>query len=55
MHHQHDNQLASGSSSAPHSKHCHSYNPRAEESDYNDNETPEIGNIHRDEVYNNID
>jgi hypothetical protein len=54
-HHQHDNQLASGSSSAPHSKHRHSYNPHAEESDYNDNETPEIGDIHGDEVYNNID
>jgi hypothetical protein len=52
--HQHDNQLASGSSSAPHSKRRHSYNPRAEESDYDDNETPEIGNIHGDEVYNNI-
>jgi hypothetical protein len=53
--HQHDHQLASGSSSAPHSKRRHSYNPRAEESDYNDNETPEIGDIHGDEVYNNID
>jgi hypothetical protein len=53
-HHQHSHQLASGSSSAPHSKHRHSYNPRAEESDYDDNETPEIGNIHGDEVYNNI-
>jgi hypothetical protein len=52
--HQHDHQLASGSSSAPHSKRHHSYNPRAEESDYNDNKTPEIGNIHGDEVYNNI-
>jgi hypothetical protein len=53
--HQHDHQLANGSSSAPHSKHRHSYNPRAEESDYDNNETPEIGDIHRDEVYNNID
>jgi hypothetical protein len=49
-----DHQLASGSSSAPHSKRRHSYNPRAEESDYDDNETPEIGDIHGDEVYNNI-
>jgi hypothetical protein len=55
MRHQHDHQLASGSSSAPHSKRCHSYNPCAEESDYDDNETPEIGDIHGDEVYNNID
>jgi hypothetical protein len=53
-HHQHDHQLASGLSSAPHSKRRHSYNPRTEESDYNNNETPEIGDIHRDEVYNNI-
>jgi hypothetical protein len=53
--HQHSHQPASVSSSAPHSKRCHSYNPRAEESDYNNNETPEIGDIHRDEVYNNID
>jgi hypothetical protein len=54
-HHQHDHQLANGSSSAPHSKRHHSYNPRAEESDYDDNETPKIGDIHGDEVYNNID
>jgi hypothetical protein len=52
--HQHSHQLASGSSSAPHSKHHHSYNPCAEESDYDDNKTPEIGDIHGDEVYNNI-
>jgi hypothetical protein len=54
-HHQHDHQLASGSSSAPHSKHRHTYNPRTEESNYDDNETPEIGDIHGDKVYNNID
>jgi hypothetical protein len=53
--HQHDHQLASGSSSVPHSKCRHSYNPHAEESDYNNNKTPEIGDIHGDEVYNNID
>jgi hypothetical protein len=53
--HQHNHQLASGSSSAPHSKRRHSYNPRTEESDYDDNETPEIGDIHGDKVYNNID
>jgi hypothetical protein len=51
----HDHQLANGSSSALHSKRCLSYNPHAEESDYDDNETPEIGDIHGDEVYNNID
>jgi hypothetical protein len=53
--HRHDHQLANGSSSVPHSKRHHSYNPHAEESDYDDHETPEIGNIHGDEVYNNID
>jgi hypothetical protein len=53
--HQHSHQPASGSSSAPHSKCRPSYNPRAEESDYNNNETPKIGDIHGDEVYNNID
>jgi hypothetical protein len=53
--HQHDHQLANGSSSAPHSKRRPSYNPRTEESDYDNNETPEIGDIHGDEVYNNID
>jgi hypothetical protein len=53
--HQHDHQLANGSSSAPHSKRRHSYNPCTEESDYDNNETPEIGDIHGDEVYNNID
>jgi hypothetical protein len=37
-------------SSAP-----HHYNPRADETDYDDYETPEIGDIHGDEVYNNID
>jgi hypothetical protein len=30
-------------------------NPRADETDYDDYETPEIGDIHGDEVYNNID
>jgi hypothetical protein len=52
---QHNHQLANGSSSAPYSKRCHSYNPCTEESNYDDHETPEIGNIHGDEVYNNID
>jgi hypothetical protein len=42
-------------SSAPHNNHPHHYNPRADETNYDDYETPEIGDIHRDEVYNNID
>jgi hypothetical protein len=33
----------------------HHYNPRADETDYDDYETPEIGDIYGDEVYNNID
>jgi hypothetical protein len=33
----------------------HHYNPRANETDCDDYETPEIGDIHGDEVYNNID
>jgi hypothetical protein len=33
----------------------HHYNPHADETDYDDYETPEIGDIHGDEVYNNID
>jgi hypothetical protein len=41
-------------SSAPHNNHPHHYNPRADETDYDDYETPEIGDIHGDEVYNNI-
>ena len=31
------------------------YNPRADESDYDDNETPDIVDLYGDEVYNNID
>jgi hypothetical protein len=34
--------------------HPHHYNPHADETDYDDYETPEIGDIHGDEVYNNI-
>jgi hypothetical protein len=37
-------------SSAP-----HHYNPRTDKTNYDDYETPEIGDIHGDEVYNNID
>jgi hypothetical protein len=42
-------------SSVPHNNHTHHYNPRADETDYDDYKTPEIGDIHGDEVYNNID
>jgi hypothetical protein len=49
------NEPEDSSTGNAHSKHHHSYNPRAEESDYNDNKTPEIGDIHGDKVYNNID
>jgi hypothetical protein len=42
-------------SSVPHNNHLHHYNPCADETDYNDYETPKIGDIHGDEVYNNID
>jgi hypothetical protein len=42
-------------SSVLHNNHPHHYNPRADETDYDDYETPEIGDIHGDEVYNNID
>ena len=31
------------------------YNPRADESDYDDNKTPDIADLYGDEVYNNID
>jgi hypothetical protein len=53
--HQHSHQPASGLLSAPHSKRRPSYNPCTEESDYDNNKTPEIGDIHGDKVYNNID
>jgi hypothetical protein len=42
-------------SSVPHNNHLHHYNPCADETDYDDYETPEMGDIHGDEVYNNID
>ena len=31
------------------------YNPRADESNYDDNETPDIADLYGDKVYNNID
>jgi hypothetical protein len=42
-------------SSAPHNNHPHHYNPHADETNYDDYETPKIGDIHGDKVYNNID
>jgi hypothetical protein len=42
-------------SSAPHNNHPHHYNPHSDETNYDDYETPEIGDIHGDKVYNNID
>ena len=41
--------------SASHSNHCTGYNLQADESDYDDNETPDIADLYDDEVYNNID
>ena len=46
---------ASATPSASHSNRCTGYNPQANESDYNDNETPDIVDLYGDEVYNNID
>jgi hypothetical protein len=42
-------------SSAPHNNHSNHYNPRANETDYDDYDTPELGDLYSDEVYNNID
>jgi hypothetical protein len=42
-------------SSMLHNNHTHHYNPRADKTDYDDYKTPEIGDIHGNEVYNNID
>jgi hypothetical protein len=44
-----------GSSTAPHNNHTHHYNPCTDKTDYDDYKTPKIGDIHGDEVYNNID
>jgi hypothetical protein len=41
-------------STAPNNNHTHHYNPHADETNYNDYDTPEIGDIHGDKVYNNI-
>ena len=44
----------SATPSASRSNRCTAYNPHANESDYNDNETPDIADIYSEEVYNNI-
>ena len=41
--------------SASHSNRPIGYNPRADESDYDNNETPDITDLYGDKVYNNID
>ena len=54
-HHHHKTNDASTAPSASHSNHHTAYNPCTEESDYNDNNTPDIADIYSEEVYNNID
>ena len=51
-HHRND---ASATPSASHSNCPTKYNPQADESDYDNNETPDIADLYGDEVYNNID
>ena len=46
---------ASVNQPASHSNCPIGYNPRADKSDYDDNETPDIVDLYGDEVYNNID
>ena len=41
--------------SASHSNRHTGYNPWADKSDYDNNETPDIVDLYGDEVYNNID
>ena len=41
--------------SASHSNRCTGYNPWTDESNYDDNKTPDITDLYGDEVYNNID
>ena len=53
-HHHHKTNDALATPSASHSN-CHTaYNPRADESDYDNNETPDITDLYSEEVYNNI-
>ena len=51
----HNRNDASATPSASRSNRPIGYNPRADESDYDDNETPDITDLYGDEVYNNID
>ena len=53
--HHHKTTDASATPSASHSNRPIGYNLRADESDYDDNETPDIADLYGDEVYNNID
>ena len=46
---------ASATPSVSHSNRCTAYNPCTDESDYDNNETPDIMDLYREEVYNNID
>ena len=41
--------------SVSHSSHPTAYNPHTNESDYDDNKTPDIVDLYSEEVYNNID
>ena len=49
------NDSPSATWSVSHSNRSPSYNPCADESDYDDNETPDIVDLYGEEVYNNID
>ena len=53
--HHKTNDAPSVTPSASHSNRHTAYNPRTNESDYNDNETPDIMDLYSEEVYNNID
>ena len=52
-HHKMNDALATPSAS--HSNRCTGYNPQANKSNYDNNETPDIADLYDDEVYNNID
>ena len=54
-HHHHKMNDASTTPSASCSNRHTAYNPRTDESNYNDNETPDIMDLYSEEVYNNID
>ena len=54
-HHHHRTNDTSATPSASHSNCRTAYNPHADESDYDNNETPDIADLYGEEVYNNID